>query len=380
MIVSLFPELETHGGIQRLGRHVALAQVRAARERGMETRFLSLNDPAGTRTLEVAGEQITYLAFGGNKPRFSLAALRAARHARLLHIGHVFLSPLVFPAKTFHKKLVTHVHVFGIDVWNRRGSLQRAALRRSDWIVSISEHTLTRMSEVQDVKPRRSAIIFPPLDPSFIGGTPPFDQALSAIHGKRFLLTVSRLATTEKFKGIRTAIDAFARIADQHPDVHYVIAGGGNDLENLREYVGGEHGLAHRVHLPGRLPDETLRWLYANCDAFVLPSSKEGFGIVFLEAMAFEKPCVGGNTGGTPEIVVDDETGFLVPWDDVSALAKVMDKLLSDDYLRARLGHAGHRRLLDVFTFDTFSRQMARLIDDSLQGTQNQTSPQRPTI
>jgi glycosyltransferase involved in cell wall biosynthesis len=365
VILSVFPELEKPGGIQRLGGHVALAQLLAARERGLQTRFLSLNDPAGERTLTIAGHSVPFEGFGGNRARLALALMRSARRARLLHVGHVFLAPLLLATKAINPRLVTHVHIFGIDVWNRRSALQRLAVRRSDWVVSISDHTLARLREVQSLEPRRSTVIFPPLDPGFLSAGIDEAQALAAVRGRRFFLTVSRLATTEKFKGIRTAIDAFARLADAHPDVDYVIAGGGNDLENLRGEV-ASRGMEGRIHLPGRVSDDALRWLYAQCDAFVLPSAKEGFGIVFLEAMAFTKPCIGGNTGGTPEIVLEDDTGFLVGWDDIDEIARAMERLASDDALRARLGAAGYKRLQKVFTFDTFASRMEELIEESL--------------
>ncbi len=365
MILSIFPELEKPGGIQRLGGHVALAQLLAARERGIPARFLSLNDPAGARTLAIAGHAVPFEGFGGSRARLALALMRSARRARLLHVGHVFLGPLLLAAKVANPRLVTHVHIFGIDVWNRRSALQRLALRRSDWVVSISDHTLARLREVQSLEPRRGTVIFPPLDPAFLAAGIDEAHAPAPVRGRRFFLTVSRLATTEKFKGIRTAIEAFARLADAHPDLDYVIAGGGNDLENLRGEV-ASRGLAARIHLPGRVSDDALRWLYARCDAFVLPSAKEGFGIVFLEAMAFAKPCIGGNAGGTPEIVLEGETGFLAGWDDVDGIARTMRRLATEEALRARLGAAGHKRLREVFTFDTFAARMEELIEESL--------------
>jgi phosphatidylinositol alpha-1,6-mannosyltransferase len=365
MLLSVFPELEKPGGIQRLGGHVALAQLRAARERGMELRVLSLNDPPGARVLNVAAEEVPFTSFGRNHARFILATLSNARHARILHVDHVFLAPPLLVAKAINPRLVTHVHLHGIEIWSRRSALQRLALRRSDWIVSVSNYSLQRMREVQSVEPRQACVMHAPLDPSFLSAPAGLEPALSHLRGKRFLLTIARLATTEKFKGVRTAINAFARIAPAHPDVHYVIGGGGNDVDNLRAEVAAL-GLADRIHLPGRLTDESLRWLYANCEAFVLPSAKEGFGIVFLEAMAFAKPCIGGNTGGTPEIIVEGETGYLTAWDDTHTIAEAMNRLLSDPDLRTQLGAAAKKRLDQSFTFSIFAQRMAELIDESL--------------
>src|SRR5436309_3307672 len=92
--------------------------------------------------------------------------------------------------------------------------------------------------------------------------------------------------------------------------------------------------------------DVTLRVLsrlakrYRQCSVFVLPSGQEGFGIVFLEAMRFAKPCVGGSPGGTPEIVEDGTTGFIVPFGNEHSLEAALERLLSDADLRRRMGEA----------------------------------------
>jgi glycosyltransferase involved in cell wall biosynthesis len=106
------------------------------------------------------------------------------------------------------------------------------------------------------------------------------------------------------------------------------------------------------------ISDDELAGYYKRCALFVLPSGQEGFGIVFLEAMRFAKPCIGGNVGGTPEVVEDGQTGLLVPFGDVDALERALDRLLADSALRKQMGIAGRRRLLTQFVFERFRARL----------------------
>jgi glycosyltransferase involved in cell wall biosynthesis len=154
-------------------------------------------------------------------------------------------------------------------------------------------------------------------------------------------------------KGVDHTIQAVARLADRYPDLRYRIIGKGSDKPRLMQ-LAQSSGLGERVVFEQDLTDEQLVEAYARCTAYVMPSGQEGFGIVFLEAMRYAKPCIGGDAGGTPEVIEDGRTGFLVPFGDVDRLVTALDALLGDADLRHRLGEAGRARLLERFTFDRF--------------------------
>jgi phosphatidylinositol alpha-1,6-mannosyltransferase len=141
------------------------------------------------------------------------------------------------------------------------------------------------------------------------------------------------------------------------PETVYMIVGDGDDRERLEE-LAKKNGMSGRVIFTGVVSDEELIGFYKRCDVFLMPSRQEGFGIVFLEAMAFEKPVIGGNHGGTPEVIVDNETGFLVEHGDVDALADRIIRLLLDEELCQRMGRAGRRRVEENYTFDPFRQRL----------------------
>jgi hypothetical protein len=133
-------------------------------------------------------------------------------------------------------------------------------------------------------------------------------------------------------------------------------------------------GLAGRVTFEQDLSDAELARRYQQCAVFALPSGQEGFGIVFLEAMRFAKPCIGGDTGGTPEVIEDGVTGILVPHGDVDRLTSVLDRLLGDAALRERLGRAGFERLQEQFVFPRFRERLAVHLNELLEpGTRGPT-------
>jgi phosphatidylinositol alpha-1,6-mannosyltransferase len=178
------------------------------------------------------------------------------------------------------------------------------------------------------------------------------------------LLTVGRLDITEQQKGMDTVIRSLPQIAEAHPGVRFVVVGEGEDRDRL-EKLSEQVAVRNRVEFTGAVEDDRLMDLYAQADVFVMPSAQEGFGLVFIEAMAFGTPVIGGDHGGTPDVVRSGETGFLVPFGDEEAIANRVIRLLSDDALRSRMGAEGVRDVQERFSFDTFARNVTEAVGEA---------------
>ena len=168
------------------------------------------------------------------------------------------------------------------------------------------------------------------------------------LRGKRVILTVGRLV---KRKGQDMTIRALPSVLARVPDVAYVIVGKGPMDAELRAEV--RHlALEDRVVFAGDVPHNQIGVYYAMADVFVMPSRDlasegdvEGFGLVYLEANAYSKPCVGGRSGGVPDAVLDGETGILVnPWDQAE-IANAIVRLLLDAELALQMGSDGRARI-----------------------------------
>jgi phosphatidylinositol alpha-1,6-mannosyltransferase len=179
------------------------------------------------------------------------------------------------------------------------------------------------------------------------------------------LLTIARLVAR---KGIDTVLDALPRVLAAHPDAVYVIAGDGPEAESLKA-LSRRLGVERAVHFAGVVTDEELSLWYSLSDVFVMPSRSdppdvEGFGIVFLEAAACERPVVAARAGGIPDAVAHGVTGVLVPPGDAAALGAELAALLADPARRAELGRRGRERVLADFTWDRVVDRTLAAIDE----------------
>ncbi|MBC8074401.1 MAG: glycosyltransferase family 4 protein [Deltaproteobacteria bacterium] len=241
------------------------------------------------------------------------------------------------------KEVLDHVHGRPAPPWHSWA--RRSVLRRADPVFAVSRFTAARAVAL-GVSPERVCVVNPGVDLQRFQPDPgELDAPELAAHRGPRLLTITRLVPR---KGVDTVIQALAGLPD---DVHYFIGGSGPDRARLVALA--EHlGVAHRVHMLGRVPDDRIAALYRHVDWVMLVSREdvaagdvEGFGMVLLEAQACGTPVVGGDAGGIPDAMRDGETGMLVRPDDPSGLAARLGPLLRepglrDRYAAAALAHA----------------------------------------
>jgi glycosyltransferase involved in cell wall biosynthesis len=250
---------------------------------------------------------------------------------------------------------------YGIEVWSPLPASVRKGLALAEKVLSISAYSARELTANGGVPADRIEILPCALDEIWQRQYSLRDGEPVATAGPPALLTVARLAKSEKYKGIDSVIRALPDVARQHPDVAYDVVGDGDDRARL-EAIAREAGVSDRVRFRGRLWPDELAAAYRDCTFFVMPSSKEGFGIVFLEAALFGKPSVAGNHGGTPEVVEDGVTGMLVDREDIPGVSRAIRLLLSDNRLRARMGSAAKERLHARFTYPVFRRALGAAI------------------
>lgn len=344
------------GGLEMYDRLIIKGFQEIARERGGSCETLVLLDEDkhfDARYLDPAAPALR--GFAGSRPRFALTALERVARFRpdLVVFGHVNFSSLALAVRALRPTVKQWFLTYGIDVWRRLFKVQLAAVRTAQRILSISDYTRVQLCRHNGVSTSSVELLPCALDP-FWAADFAAKTALAAPDPTRpLLLTVARLADSERYKGIDQVIRALPAIAKAIPGVRYAIVGTGTDRARL-EQVARDAGVADRVEFRGRVSPEALASAYAESSLFVMPSAKEGFGIVFLEAALFGKPSIGGNHGGTPEVIVDHETGRLVTYDDVAGFASTAVDLLADPVRLAAMGAAAQRRLDERFTYPTF--------------------------
>jgi len=156
-------------------------------------------------------------------------------------------------------------------------------------------------------------------------------------------------------KGFAELIRAVAQVLNTEREVQLIIGGDGPDrlqFENLAAQL-----LGPRARFLGGIPDKDVADIYAAADVFALPSHSEGFGLTFVEAAFHALPCIGTDVGGISDVIVNGETGLLVPLGSERALTSALQLLYDDPLLRVRLGHAARTRALTRFTEDQMASQ-----------------------
>jgi phosphatidylinositol alpha-1,6-mannosyltransferase len=364
VLLGLFPELNAPGGIQRASRHLAFVMSEYAASHKMEYRFLSLNDSQELHRMRISDHEFVFTGADRGKLRFAVSALRAARrHAKLALAAHPNLAPLLRPMRTFARGMKSIVCTHGIEVWEPLRARRRNALQRASLVLAPSCATRDHLISVQGVSAERIRVLPWALDPDFetrsVAG--PHSTLPADFPPGRVILSVGRWLATERYKGMDTLILAMSRLLLRWPDLQLLIVGTGDDRGWL-EQIARDSGVQKHVHFLAGVPYGQLAACYEAAEIFALPSRGEGFGFVYLEAMAHGKPVIGGAHGGAPEVIQDGATGYLVQHGETVQLATSIDALLSNPENARRMGEAGRARVEKEFRFNIFSKNFKKIL------------------
>lgn len=371
MLIGLFPELDGAGGVQRAGRHLASVMTDFAASRGIECRILTLNDGPELQRLKAAGRDIVFTGSARAKGSFLAAALRTVsrssargkKHRKVVVAGHPNLAPAVRAMRLLSPRIKSILCTHGVEVWQPLSRIRRSALRRADIVLAPSKYTAEHVAADQGVDPMRIRVLPWPLDPHFeeLAANAARRPAPADFPSGRVVLTVGRWRADERYKGMDTLIAALPRLLARWPELQLAAVGDGDDrqwLEDLAE----EHGVDRHVHFLSKLSYQELAACYGHCEMFALPSRGEGFGLVYLEAMACGKPVIGGAHGGAPEVIEDSKTGYLVPHGDAMQLTTAIETLLANPGLAEEMGRRGKLRVQNEFRFSVFAKAFKKIL------------------
>lgn len=255
---------------------------------------------------------------------------------------------------------------YGVDAWNIQPPALRKALRCADRILSISNYTSDRLLEDQNLDPAKIHLLPCTFDASHfqIADKPAYLLKRYGLSPEQpIILTIGRLSSVEQYKGYDQIIQALPAIIQQLPNVHYLIVGKGDDRPRIEALI-QRLNLQRYVTLAGFIPDEELCAHYNLCDVFAMPSKGEGFGIVYLEALACGKPTLGGNQDGAIDALCQGELGALVDPDDRDAIAHTLIQILQGVYPHPIMYQPEtlRQKVIDVFGIERFQRTLTELI------------------
>jgi glycogen synthase len=240
--------------------------------------------------------------------------------------------------------------------------IERTAYQNAHGIIAVSNEMKRDVVELYGVNPEKVKVIYNGIDPEFYH--PIFDDSILKKYNinpeKPFMLFVGRIT---RQKGISELIKAIPQI---NPNAQIVLCAGAPDTPQIAEECKNLIAEAQKtrdgiIWIQEMVPHADLRVLYSHAAVFATPSQYEPFGIINLEAMACGTPVVGSKVGGIPEIIVEGETGYLVPLGESfkSSFAEKLNILLDNPELSKKMGEASRKRAESVFSWKSIAKQTA---------------------
>lgn len=296
----------------------------------------------------------------GSKLLFSRLLLRGDFKGSTVIVGHIHLAIIAFIAKCLGliDRYVVILH--GIEAWRRLSFKQFIGCRWADQVIATTHFTIDQLKKHNKNLRCNFAVIPLCYEPN------PADADTSfKLDGEFPILFVARLVKSESYKGLDTIIKATSLLIKKNIPIKLHVIGDGDARVDLEYFAKSQYLLGpEQIHFYGLVDQATLQAAYSSAKVFVMPSEKEGFGIVFLEAMRHGVPCIGGNHGGTPEIFKNGGGGLLVRFDDVGAIATHIEKFFTDPYYAKNIGEAGNDNFIQNYTFETFFKKWkSELVD-----------------
>ena len=369
------PDLfSTTGGIQAFSRYL----IDAVRAEAFSTYFSALIKNDLPDDIPDKWALHNFNAYGNwplrlRSARFALGCMRQAWRERpgLIVSTHLNFGPLAMLARrSFGAPYILVAH--GIDAWGITKASRKRALLKADLTLAVSNYTRDRLIQEVGLDPDRVKILPNTFaaDRFAIAPKPP---RLLRRYGLRpdtpVILTVCRLADTECYKGYDQIIKAMPEIARAVPNARYLLVGKGPDRPRIERMI-AEAGVQDTVILAGFVPDVVLPDHYNLCDIFAMPSRAEGFGIVYLEALACGKTVLAGNKDGSRDALGGGELGLLVDPDDTAEIAAEIIRVLRREHWRQEIFNPEllRRRVIELFGFEAFKRAVADILGPFLLG------------
>jgi phosphatidyl-myo-inositol dimannoside synthase len=348
-LLLLCPDLHETGGIGEVTR--LLAGI--LEEEGWRGEIWSLAacDPAFGRN----GTSWDHLFANGRRGQFAFWGARKASadaHQVFAISMHLHLTPVLFPLMQRGARVVTVLH--GTDAWMQLGKLRSEALLRCHKLLAVSRFTADQFLKFNPQFSEKRIAVCPwglPAPPP----PPPADNTQAP-----FALIVGRMSSQERYKGHDELIEIWPEVIEQFPRAELRIAGGGDDCDRLMRKAAPLRISGH-VKFLGHVNQSTLQSVYNRCSFFVMPSSGEGFGLVFLEAMRAAKACIGGH-GAAEEIIEDGVTGRIIAPGNRNALLEAVIQFFGDPKHCRNFGEAGRRRFEACFTRDKFKERFLNVL------------------
>jgi phosphatidylinositol alpha-1,6-mannosyltransferase len=360
MILAATQIYGSHGGIPSYMRRLSEIFSALSLEQGLPFSAVSLIDSDWEP--ERHANPVRYAAFagcGGHRPRFlrKLFELALKHPARTLVLGHVALAPVAQVLRYLGLVRSYVVVLHGIEAWQQLRIGERLACKSAGRVVTTTRFTKERFAKENGIAVSRISVVPLAIEKSSLEEI----SSTSSLGGPLRLLFVGRLSSLERYKGLDELLEAVSMLCREGRSIELQVVGTGDDLPRLVKKTRAL-GIEGPVSFSGSLDYCELAEAYKRCDLFALPSQGEGFGIAYLEAMSYGKPCLGARSGGAPEVIDHARDGYLVRYGDVAEIAARIRELNQNRNLLSAFGRRAQTKVREKYLFNNMLANWRELI------------------
>ena len=353
------------GGIEKVSKVAGKALHDLCEMQGDDLSVFSLYD-ATTDIDEKYFPKERFTGFDIRRLGFMQKAVMSGIKKDVIILSHVNLLPVGYLVKLFspRTKLVLIAH--GIEVWKAFRGLRKAMLFSCDKILAVSQYTKDVIIRLNHFPAEKIQVLNNCLDPCL---EIPLEKEKDSVLLKKYglkeddlvLLTLTRLASSERYKGYDIVIESLKELRKENPSLKYLIIGKYDKEEKQRlDTLIRKAGLQNDVIFTGFVPDEDLAEHFNLADIYIMPSEKEGFGIVFIEAMYYNKPVIAGNKDGSVDALLNGKLGLLVNPSSKEEVSGAIESIISDKckYI------PDHQLLMKNFGFDVYREKWREVLEE----------------
>lgn len=366
IVLLTLQTFSTTGGIQKMTRTLAHSLQTVAALHNWDFKLWSVYDKDEDLMPQYLSSK-SFKGFNIKRNSFIIKATRAAQSSDVMIISHINMAVVGLLAKIINPKCEIWLIAHGIEVWRPLSSLRKMFLKKCDKIICVSSFTKREVIRWHKVNGDKCVVLNNAIDsfmppPSGFNKPTHLQQKYNLAADDLILFTLTRLAATEQYKGYEQVIKVLEKIRVNFPTIKYILSGQYDASEEARiKQLARQHHVEDIVILTGFVSEKELADHFLMADLFVLPSKKEGFGIVFIEAMSFGLPVICGNIDGSMDAIRHGELGKAVNPDNLDEIQAGIE-----GYLKTPLAVEDRQHLqqlcLQYFNQDNYTNKLQQLL------------------
>jgi phosphatidylinositol alpha-1,6-mannosyltransferase len=354
------------GGIQKMSRTLAYALHQIGQETNNNLLLWSLYDKQADHDERYIPAN-NFKGFGKRKLHFIYQSIKKGISSERVILTHVNLSLIAVIIKLFNPRCKIWLIAHGIEVWRPLKRFKKTIWKLADSVICVSNYTLKKVAEFHHIASSKCIVVNNALDPFMLLPTN-FSKPVNLMERYKIrpdthvIFTLTRLASTERYKGYEQVLKAIPRLKETFNNIKYVLTGPHDIEEKLRiAQLIADLRIEDSVIITGFINEDELTDHFLLADLFVLPSKKEGFGIVFIEAQACGLPVICGNEDGSLDAICNGELGTAIDADDLQQLEQTITGYLNEPLTNVVRQNI-QQKCLKHFSYAAYQHTLKQLI------------------